>query len=262
MPFFLFLIYCLFDLKFSCGLVLSIIDTLPWYCVLRLFIGLQCPYFLFSHFYAIFYCFWHLWHLRLHFSLFSHFCGIWFVSDCRFHILVILGFFSRRMVLVYKHVIALLVVPRFSHYALSVIVIARLSDSLLKLLCSSFFNYTFIFVSTLLLDFVGISGLVIYVLFLLWQFVYLLCRNVLHSLEHVSRYSTYSFISGTVTSLSSGSFLWILWSCIFVHWFHCVIIALDLFDRSTVLYLLLPVSYFTWNWHSLLCKSFYWSFMY
>jgi len=166
------------------------------------------------------------------------------------------------MVLVYKHVFALLVVPRCSHYALSVIVIVRLSDSLLKLLCSSFFNYTFIFVSTLLLDSVGISGLIMYVLFLSWQFVYLLCRNVLHSLEHVSRYSTYSLISGTVTSLSSGSCIWITWACIFVHWFHCVIIALDLFDHSTVLYLLSPVSYFTWNWHSLLCKSFYWSCMY
>jgi len=54
-----------------------------------------------------------------------------------------------------------------SHFALSVIVIVRLSDSLLKLLCSSFFNYTFIFVSTLLLDSVGISGLIVYVLFLL-----------------------------------------------------------------------------------------------
>jgi len=136
------------------------------------------------------------------------------------------------------------------------IVIIRLSDSLLKLLCSSLFNYTFIFVSTLLLDSVGISGLIIYVLFLLWQYVYVLCRNVLHSSELVSRYSTYSFITGTVTSLSSGSFIWITWSCIFVHWSYCVSIALDLFDRSTVLYLLSPVSYFTWNWHSLLCKSF------
>jgi len=72
-----------------------------------------------AHFYAIFHCFAFMTFTTALFQ-FSHFCGIWFVSDCRFHIFVILGFFSRCMVLVYKHVFALLVVPRCSHYALSV----------------------------------------------------------------------------------------------------------------------------------------------
>jgi hypothetical protein len=75
----------------------------------------------FCIFCMIFIIIWHLWHIRLHcfhFSRFSWMIRVWLSLPY----FVTLGWYSRCMVLVYKPVIAVLLVPRCSHCALSDIV--------------------------------------------------------------------------------------------------------------------------------------------
>ena len=98
-------------------------------------------YLSFLHFLCDFMIIWHLWHIRLHRSHFSRFSWmkrVW-LSIPYF---VTLGWCSRCMVLVYKPVIAVLLVPRCSHYALSDIVMYSTIRYLLKF--CYLHNYSFI----------------------------------------------------------------------------------------------------------------------
>ncbi len=82
---------------------------------------LSCNFIIFAFFCVILKTIWHLWHIRLHrshFSRFSWMIRVWLSLPY----FVTLGWYSRCMVLVYKPVIAVLLVPRCSHCALSDIV--------------------------------------------------------------------------------------------------------------------------------------------